>query len=175
MYKCMRWLDLLCGYNLVHALHSHLYVWILGTSSVYPVNFNSIRELVDSLCREVILKQTPYNLTTNRLISAQTSSLSAFMISNSHITGQKPHGRQLNAKGCSSESAIVSLFLSCWDHYVQQQCLANGLCTHRHFSMKLMLITAGSSRSLSVFVASNLLWSTKVIHNTLRLLFVTCT
>ena len=36
-------------------------------------------------------------------------------------------------------------FLSCYNQYVQQQYLANGLSTHRHLSTKLMLITARNS------------------------------
>ena len=47
-------------------------------------------------------------------LSAQASSLSAFVISKTHISGQKPRGRQLNAKVCGSESAIfriLSFFL----------------------------------------------------------------
>ena len=43
-----------------------------------------------------ILKQKPYNFTTNMLkayLSAQASSLSAFVISKTHIVAQKPHGR----------------------------------------------------------------------------------
>ena len=67
------------------------------------------------------------------------------MLSKTHISGQKPCGRQLNAKVCSSESATLVILLSCYDHYVQQRYLANGLSTHRHFSTKLMLITARSS------------------------------
>ena len=64
------------------------------------------------------------------------------MISKTHISGQKPHGRQLNKKVCGHESAIfLFLFLSSYDHDVQQRYLANGLSTHRHFSTKLILIT----------------------------------
>ena len=69
------------------------------------------------------------------------------MISKTHTRGQKPRGRQLNAKVCGHESAIfrilsfLSFFLSCYDHDVQQRYLANGLSTHRHFSTKLILIT----------------------------------
>ena len=81
---------------------------------------NLIRESVDSLCRDgvdtqytyAILKQKPYNFTTNSLkayLSAQASSLSAFLISKAHISGQKPRGRQLNKKGCGSESAIFRI------------------------------------------------------------------
>ena len=65
-----------------------------------------IRESVDSLCKDgadaaiyALLKQKPYNFTTNTLkayLSAQTSSLSAFVISKTHISGQKPCGRQLS-------------------------------------------------------------------------------
>ena len=66
------------------------------------------------------------------------------MISTTHTSGQKPRGRQLNAKVCGSESAIFRN-CSCYDHYVQQLYLANGLSTHRNFSTKLMLITAWSS------------------------------
>ena len=66
-----------------------------------------------------ILKQKPYNFITNTLkayLSTQTSSLSAFMISKTHIhvNGQKLRSRQLNAKVCGSESAfflILSFFL----------------------------------------------------------------
>ena len=65
-----------------------------------------------------ILKQKPYNFTTNTLkayLSILASSLSAFVISKTHISGQKPRGRQPNAKVCGSESAIfriLSFFLS---------------------------------------------------------------
>ena len=44
-----------------------------------------------------------------------------------------------------SYSFFLSFFLSCYDHYSQQQYLANGLSTHHQFSTKLMLITARSS------------------------------
>ena len=72
----------------------------------------NIRELVDSLCRDgtdVQYMQYLNNFTINTLkayLSAQASSLSAFVISKTHISGQKPRGRQLNAKVCGSESAI---------------------------------------------------------------------
>ena len=62
-----------------------------------------------------ILKQKPYNFTTSTLkayLSTQSSSLSAFMISKTHITAQKLRGRQLNAKVCCSESAIFLILLS---------------------------------------------------------------
>ena len=45
-------------------------------------------------------------------LSTQPSSLSAFMISKTHITAQKPHGRQLNAEVCCRESAIFLILLS---------------------------------------------------------------
>ena len=62
-----------------------------------------------------LLKQKPYNFTTNMLkayLSAQASSLSAFVISKTHISGQKPRGRQINAKVCGSESAIFRILFS---------------------------------------------------------------
>ena len=65
-----------------------------------------------------ILKPKPYNFTTNTqkaYLSAQASSLSAFVISKTHISGQKPRGRQINTKVCVSKSAIfviLSFFLS---------------------------------------------------------------
>ena len=88
--------------------------------------------------------------TTNTLkayLSTQASSLSAFVISKTHIpvVAQTPCRRQLNAKVCGSESAIFLILLSCYDHYVQQRYLGNGLSTQRHFSTKLMLITTRSS------------------------------
>ena len=64
-----------------------------------------------------VLKQKPYNFTTNTLkayLSTQASSLSAFVISKTHIVAQKSHRRQLNVKVCGSKSAILpysSLFL----------------------------------------------------------------
>ena len=45
-------------------------------------------------------------------LSTQPSGLSAFMTSMTHITAQKPRGRQLNAKVCGSESAIFLILLS---------------------------------------------------------------
>ena len=62
-----------------------------------------------------ILKQKPYNFSTNTLkayLSTQPSSLSAFMISKTHTGAQKPHGRQLNTKVCGSKSAIFCLLCS---------------------------------------------------------------
>ena len=45
-------------------------------------------------------------------LSAQASSLSAFVISKTHIVAQKPRGRQLNAKLYGSESAIFRILQS---------------------------------------------------------------
>ena len=85
-------------------------------SWVYHQNINCISllvlyisESVDSLCRNgvdrpaiyAVLKQKPYNLTTNTLkayLSAQPSSLSAFMISKTYVVAQKPRRRQLMQK-----------------------------------------------------------------------------
>ena len=110
---------------------------------------------VDSLCRDgadaqyAILKQKPYNFTTNTqkpYLSIQASSLSTFVISKTHISGQKPRGRQLNAKVCDSKSAIFRL-LFVQPSIMQQRYLANGLSTYRHFSTKLILLTTRSSTS----------------------------
>ena len=54
-----------------------------------------------------------------------------------HISSQKPCGRQLNAK--CAVSKVPYFFFFC----LQQQYLTNG-STHRHFSTKLMFITAWS-------------------------------
>ena len=82
-----------------------------------------IRESVDSLCRDganaQYMQQKPYNFTTNTLkayLSTQASSLSSFMISKTHKIGQKPRGRQLNAKVCVSKSAIFLIL--CSDHWL---------------------------------------------------------
>ena len=65
--------------------------------------------------RYAILKQKPYNFTTNTqkaYLSAQASSLSAFVISKTHISGQKPCGRQINTKVCVSKSAIFVILVT---------------------------------------------------------------
>ena len=68
------------------------------------------------------------------------------MISKTHISGQKPRGRQLNAKVCSSKSTIFrilsSFFLSLFRPLVKRRQLENGSSTHLDFSTKRMLITA---------------------------------
>ena len=55
-----------------------------------------VRESVDSLCRDgadaqymQYLKQKLYNFTTNAYLSAQTSTLSVFVINTTHISVQK--------------------------------------------------------------------------------------
>jgi len=50
------------------------------------------------------------NVTTNMLkayLSSQPSSLSAFMISKTHIVAQKQCGRQLNTRACDSKSSSL--------------------------------------------------------------------
>ena len=89
---------------------------------VNVVHWLKRRESVDSQCKDgadvqymQYFKQKPYNFTTNTLIAylcAQASSLSAFVISKTPISGQKPRGRQLNAKVCDSKSAIFRILLS---------------------------------------------------------------
>ena len=104
-----------------------------------------------------ILKQKPYNFSTNTLkayLSAQPSSLSAFMISKTHIGAQEPRERQLNAEVCGSESAIFSFLPQSSERYLE-----NGSSSQRHFTTKLMLITA---RSFTVSVAINSPWSIKL-------------
>ena len=86
----------------------------LEVSCFYKSNFRHIRESVDSLCRDGArtLNTLSHNFTTNTrkaYLSAQASSLSAFVISKTHISGQKPHGRQPNAKVRGSESAIFRI------------------------------------------------------------------
>ena len=88
---------------------------------LYPCDPCCIRESVDSLCRDgadaQYFKQKPYNFTTNTLkayLRAQSSPLSAFMISKTHTSAQKSRGRQLNAKVCGSESShfcLLSFFV----------------------------------------------------------------
>ena len=80
-----------------------------------------IRESVDSVCWDgadvqYLIKQKPYKFTTNTLkayLSVQAFSLSGFVISKTHISGQKPRRRQLNAKVYGSKSAIFRILLSC--------------------------------------------------------------
>ena len=98
----------------------------------YPATLipnTAANQSVDSLCRDgadaqyATLKQKPYNFTTNTqkpYLSIQASSLSTFVISKTHISGQKPRGRQLNAKVCDSKSAIFRLLL----YFL--------ICTHAH-------------------------------------------
>ena len=121
-----------------------------------------------------ILKQKPCNFTTNTLkayLSAQASSLRAFVISKTHISGQKPRRRQLNEKVCGSKSAIFVILLcsanlSNNDNLKTVQALtlivARNGCSSQH----------AASQALGVFIASNSSWSIKAIHNTLWLLFV---
>ena len=101
---------------------------LIESLSVVETLLLFIRESVDSLCRDGTdaqymqhLKQKSYNFTTNTLkayLSTQASSLSAFVISKTHISGQKPRGRQLNAKVCGSKSAIFHLL----SFFVQTTC-----------------------------------------------------
>ena len=99
--------------------------------------------------------QKPYNFTTNTqkaYLSAQASSLSAFVISKTHISGQKPRGRQLNSKVCDSKSAIFRSILLCSDHLYDNSKTAQVLT--------LILARNGcssqrsASQPLSVFIAS---------------------
>ena len=91
--------------------------------------------------------QKPYNVNTNTLkayLSAQASSLNAFVISKTHNVAQKLRGRQLNAKVCGRKSVIFrsSLFRprTC------QTTITRKRLRHSHldFSTKLMFVTARS-------------------------------
>ena len=87
-----------------------------------------------------ICKQKPYNFTTNMqktYLSIQASCLSAFVISKTHISGQKPCGRQLNKKVCDSKSAIIVILLSCSDHLSSSD---NSKSSKVDFSTKLVLV-----------------------------------
>ena len=69
------------------------------------------------------------------------------MISMTHITAQKPHGRQLKVKVCGSESAIFLILLSFFlvkTTNFNNDISKNGSSTHRHFITKLILITVQS-------------------------------
>ena len=80
------------------------------------------------------------NFTTNTLkayLSFQPFSLSAIMISNTHIVAQKPRGRRLHAKVCGSESAIFRILvqqpylensLSCYNVKLEQNCYLLSAC-----------------------------------------------
>ena len=118
------------------------------------------------------LKQKLYNFITNTLkayLSAQASSLSAFMISKTHTSGQKPRGRQLNAKvrvrqqKCDFSSSFFQTTI-----------------TGKRLKYSLTLILArnwcssecAASQPLNDFIDSNSPWSIKAFHNTLSLLSV---
>ena len=105
----------------------------------------------------------PYNFTTNTLkayLSTQASSLSAFVISKTHIVAQKLRGKQLNAKVCGGKSTVFRILL-CSDHWsnndnsktaqVLTLVLARNWCSSQH----------AASQPLSNLIASNSPWSTK--------------
>ena len=76
-------------------------------------------------------------------LSTKPFSLSAFMISKTHIIAQNPHRKQLNAKVCSSASSlclILSLFRP-----LCSNTNSNGSKIHHDSSTNLMLTTAQSS------------------------------
>ena len=98
------------------------------------------------------------------------------MISKTPISGQKPRGRQLNAKVCDSKSVIFRLLSSYFF-------LRYDFCSNNDNSKTVQALTLVSARNgcssqraasqpLTVFIASNSPWSIKAIHNTLWLLFV---
>ena len=74
-------------------------------------------------------------------LSIQASFLSAFAISKTHISGQMPRRRQLNAKVCDSKSAIFRLLFFSLRLLFK---LKNSSSTHLDFSTKQMPITVCS-------------------------------
>ena len=105
----------------------------------------------------IILKQKQYNFTTNTLkayLSVQASFLSAFVISRTHISGQKPRGRQVNAKVYGSISAIYLFFLRydfCSDNDNSKTAQALTLILARNECSS----QRATSQPLSDFIASN--------------------
>ena len=71
-------------------------------------------------------------------LSTQASSLSAFVISKTHISGQKPCERQLNAKVCGSKSVVSQARLSCEEERVwsnsHHHLVSNTPTTHQEIS-----------------------------------------
>ena len=110
-------------------------------------------------------------------LSIQASSLSAFVISKTHTSGQKPRGRQLNAKVCDSKNAIFRR-LSSYLFFLRYNFCSNNDNSKTVQALTLILARNGcssqraASQPLSVFIASNSPWSIKAIHNTLWLLFI---
>ena len=105
-----------------------------------------------------ILKQKPYNFTTNTQkahLSIQASSLSAFVISKTHISGQKLRGRQLNKKGCGTKSAIFVIL-----SFFVQTTFSNNDNSKTVQALTLILARNGcssqcaASQPFSVFIAS---------------------
>ena len=96
------------------------------------------------------------------------------MISKTHISGQKPRGRQLNAKVCDSKSAIFRLLSSYF--FLRYDFCSNNDNSKMVQALTLILARNGcslqraASQPLTVFIASNS--PIKAIHNTLWLLSV---
>ena len=111
---------------------------------------SSIRESVDSLCRDGLdaqYMQKPYNFSTNTLNAYLSTQHSSSMISKARIIAQKPHGRQLNAKVCGSESAMCKytkpypyIFLHYSCTLVWKRCRDGVLYIYHHFYTKPHLV-----------------------------------
>ena len=91
------------------------------------------------------------------------------MISKTHISPQKPRGRQLNAKVCGSESAIFLILLSFFLSFF----LVKTTNFNNDISKTVQVLTVilsqnwclsqrGAIRPLSVFIAPNSSWSLKL-------------
>jgi len=84
------------------------------------------------------------------------------MISKTHISAQKPHGRQLNAKVCGCESAIFRLLsfslATMFNNDISKTVqVVTVILSHNWF-----LSQRGALRPLSVFIATNSPWSIKL-------------
>ena len=87
------------------------------------------------------------------------------MISKTHISAQRPHGRQLNTKVCGSESAIFLILLSFF--LVKTTNFNNDISKTVQvltviLSQNWCLSQRGALQPLSVFIATNSPWSIKL-------------
>ena len=64
----------------------------------------------------------------------------------------------------------LGIFFSCYNHYIQQRYLENSLSTHHHFSTKLMLITAQSSKTTQRLYSFKFTLVDKAVYSTAQLL-----
>ena len=118
-------------------------------NSKYSVTLNRsglvVSESVDhvGMVPTCIYEQKTYNFTMKNVLkaylSAQASSLSAFVISKTHIVAQKPHGRQPSTKVCGSKVPFFLFFLHSAFN-LSTMISQKRLSAHHHISTKLKLI-----------------------------------